>query len=1658
MSELGRLFRAKLRPSRSTFVHPIVDLLRTRLSPTTLPKLASNSFDMQLFRILPIIDSGDIDVIADSFTKKPFSENFAPHIHKFQWSPTNLEEVLSVITANKSDHPHLIIVALYFVLAFLINVREYSDLITRENFEILMQAFRATYQSPFLPSEIFLFYEVVRLFVHSDTFEWDFGAVDAVAKHLLENKELDFTFSLLISDFLAHLALNPSEAARPLLSALCTLIAEKRNCIRTEHLPKLSPSLSEFLKVMDFEAMRLISVISTRSTTTDWFVFLGTLIVDYASGLPLVLAPAIALADPVKLPSISLGDFVSYPDSPSTFDRGFVGTPVPPAVPLEELLADSALLVFLVGLCDALKKAAPACIDVFVVSATYLILRYEDAERVWDMFCAGLFLLGRFDGQPEKRFAFVTDVRIFDPSLTIFRADFPREINALRHQALELLANSMADRVPDFLLKSAEFPLLCAELIQRLVTMAKLQIFVQQSALQAVLLVLHGLIKLHYSDASDGVFPALETTTVCLFQLLDDPDIEVTISSSRLLPQAFVGLVFVNVLRSLVFAKIRHFLVSGKHPGLYSCPFDLMKYCREAKESQCDAVIFALCEVLLYSLKMTSLDVPLGPILEYGFVRPSLEMVQYSLKFVGLASQFSSFHLNIECVKFLVETIRKVGATSSALLSLMSLCAGTSSMSLKTLFLIYEPEMILIIFAAFGESDQLHSIAVTFTELCKYSSTNCVLCHKAGVDLMLLDFIYNLFCKNENLVTCRGYSFRLNFQRSDVHSILFPFLSLIVSVQSNLVIADRFVRLVLAIEHAEISIETGKFLNSQMTQSRRKLTPVYPLGQSKPFCTVSNIPAQLLAHRFSFLFWIKIDVPVSCHSQTSTRVFAISNGQNHLMELFLNRDGLYLSANEAEFTPQCLFTIPSNTWTLLTFVAQKYQSNKIAVGLFLETDLVYCIDFPVIPLDLEGAMTLKLGGKGQGQKPFGFIGPFALSSARLDENQLVKVIQGQSHFDELPNFIIRTSSQGLDVRDFDIESELAPPVNDGTSLYSVMSQGDYVSSFLPLFANLSRAPEDLPRVVLGIMQQLPDWDPGYFSIIRQYLMAFSGEYLSYSLYIGFFSLFSVFADDILFDNLILVTDLWSQSPPDCFQKIIRHWSAIGMNACSSIFQRPLFFTRLLKLFQTLFVDKTTRLDRCRQSFVSLLEEVGKVNCTTQDVGYLFYVAFTATHPRLIVDCLQLVRHLSAHVSSIPGIADFLHVFVPSRIIHVAIAAIRAIYTLAPHQLLARMSAISYQLSNKAAIFEALLEQLPRHIGFVHLLSILAMGLDDSAKLKFINVLSAVEMSEAPGDFLGEKFWFLWLLLLATQLNSEALAKLMLFIAKAISLVSDFQACLDIFVDVIQILESVIDFDASALMLKLFVAINAQSLGYSDIFLNHCLRLLFFRFSSCVRNSTLLSAMNDSPFPPDSRWFRKPSRQLTSHAVVLRVIDQDFSGHRLHYGLGSDPESVTLLQFFLPRALEVRSPLDRHDLQLTYVRALRTKRLRTIEEGRSVFDMLNRGVLELQLACELAFGSRITQCLSQLKAVLHENEAASLINLVKIQKTVGEFSAAVQCQDACGPPMFRDRGPVFDASSTECQSFISESHQSLCMPVVHSVQDDICGRLDEQSAVHDRFQT
>jgi hypothetical protein len=166
----------------------------------------------------------------------------------------------------------------------------------------------------------------------------------------------------------------------------------------------------------------------------------------------------------------------------------------------------------------------------------------------------------------------------------------------------------------------------------------------------------------------------------------------------------------------------------------------------------------------------------------------------------------ADFHLTTMDIKLLVEMIKKVGSTSAVLVNIMNLCASTSSIGTNTLFLIKQPMAIPIAFAAFGESDELVNLTQHFINLCEFSPSNCIECHKSGIDCILLEFIRNFTCKGSKTVSFRGFVFELRFTRQQIDSLVLPLLMLIASVASNNAVAQGFINLVLEIKHPEICV------------------------------------------------------------------------------------------------------------------------------------------------------------------------------------------------------------------------------------------------------------------------------------------------------------------------------------------------------------------------------------------------------------------------------------------------------------------------------------------------------------------------------------------------------------------------------------------------------------------------------------------------------------------------------------------------------------------------------------------------------------------------------------------------------------------------------------------------------------------------------------
>jgi hypothetical protein len=649
----------------------------------------------------------------------------------------------------------------------------------------------------------------------------------------------------------------------------------------------------------------------------------------------------------------------------------------------------------------------------------------------------------------------------------------------------------------------------------------------------------------------------------------------------------------------------------------------------------------------------------------------------------------------------------------------------------------------------------------------------------------------------------------------------------------------------------------------------------------------------------------------------------------------------------------------------------------MAFGLFMTKEMVHCVTVPRFGFAAEGECTALLGA--EGTPAVGLFGPFALVAAWLDEGRLAQIsAQGGAGVSDVPNALARASLEGV-ATSGDVEADVRSPLDDSESLHAVMTRADFVAAFLPLFARLRDAPEELPALVLGVMQQLPGWDFGYLGIVRQYLLR-SPDGIGYPLYLAFFSLLGVVPDDPLLDNVILAADLWARSPPDCFQRVVRHWGSIAVNACRAVFQRPLAFTRMFKKFEALFGDRAGAADRLRAAFVGVLEEIGALGLGQPDIRYVFRGAVAAGSPRFVVDCLQLIERFAALCPH--ELAAHLHAFVVRRPVAVIVAAARAIHTLAPHRWQLQMTVVAWQVSERHCVFHEMLGMLTAYPGFLHALAALAIELGPAERDALADVLRAARPA-AFAPLLRERFWFFPLVVIACQLPRAG--HVMLFLARMIEWGGDIGPALDDFLDVVQALDALIDVDASVLCLDIFLAVNAMALANREIVLPRVFRFLFCRFGTAARSPDLLRACADSPFHADARTRRQPA-EIAGLRPLADIFDREFAGCRCFFAIATGGEVKTLLQYCVQSA-EQRSAALEIALPIAFAHhaAVRDERM---------FERLNQGAQAMETAHEAAILPRINAFITAARALFKDARALVNVNVDEAERAAREYAAAV----------------------------------------------------------------
>ena len=994
--------------------------------------------------------------------------------------------------------------------------------------------------------------------------------------------------------------------------------------------------------------------------------------------------------------------------NPYLFDNGFSPMKMEDFIPLIELISKNHRDFFL-QFSNALGKAETSCIDNFFMAAGKLFDSLESNAYFLDFYIIQIYLATRCVEKISLSPLFNLFYRksIFYPQETIFHNQ-NKTITSIRSHVLNLFAYKIDQLIPNFLNSDTQYPYLFVEELSIVLNnnYINFNVFITKGFVSSFLTIMDFLIDDYFTTSDDAhkelVFLALHTVMYFLFtRLLCDHSTMMQLFNSRTFVKFFLNLSFINILRPFVFVALEDYLlhlnpykiiatsehstrgISKEHNDLnieinsisiISSYFaNIFKKLSNFKNkdklveiSQC------LISILASNLKIAVFfKNAMDSFLE---IEPFNELLPLALQFLSIISQnvedekkcLTSKQLNL--IVKIIFSIEKDQISEFTKLSLINLCAASTTLNSKALFLITRPTMVPLVFIIFGSNhEKLLEIFKIFNDICDFSYNNCIQCHKAELDLILLQYAYNFLIFQKSTVYFRGVNFSLSFTESDIFNLILPFVSKIFQFISNASLINYLLKTVLPFSsitdfnnqiNIKVQIDFANYILNELLSikmQKMKVNPVTFIGYDVPNFVIHDLQPSLFNKNFTFFCWIKVDQLVSMNFEPYAPLIRLSDQAGNTFSLFMNRGILYYKFND--HIEEICQKIPSNQWHFVGFVCQRSSQENSTIGLFSQQVMSFCEEVPALffPFDdvvvntssstalnddLESnqninatvtkpnMITMTIGGNDISNKQEipALMGPFGLANQIFDEERLeyMEAI-GPTVIDDIPCFLKTSRITGT--------IKIAEPHlidSNNISLYNNSFENQFSTSeqTLPLLINIFRVIDntnlELLLIILSIIKETfnlsveSQYQFQYFSIIRHYLIKSIRESPScinmLQLYHAFYSLLEVIqvqeTMNSLFDNLLVNVKLYSLCSPKVFEMIVYHWGHTLVFTYPSLFVRKNYFNELVNNYVNLFNENhfderydEASIKRIRNNFSKLLEESSKLGLTKENIEY-----------------------------------------------------------------------------------------------------------------------------------------------------------------------------------------------------------------------------------------------------------------------------------------------------------------------------------------------------------------------------------------------------------------------------------------------------------------------
>ena len=1125
---------------------------------------------------------------------------------------------------------------------------------------------------------------------------------------------------------------------------------------------------------------------------------------------------------------------------------------------------------------------AVMCKDLFLESFAKL-LSEECSDKTSILFVLLLVKLG--GSTTPSVVSIVRNSRIFDGSVSImFDVDeASRIILPLRMYFLDYLLQDRST-LPELFTELESDPILFAELLCRVHLKLRLtdpNVFL--TCVNQISRTISNLWRLYQETRDSEDISHIQVARSTLFSILsgilEDKTISIAYFSNWSFVCCYLARVLENSLRRHILSTFARFL--GYYTKgvpitlslqLISGVFDV---CRTTKQDV-EALTLDMLQVITEAaiIKQTlagELHVLMGYVTGYLVARPSFAFLSQTLRFIS-SLPAEKFEFSLPQIQQLSAAVRMIECDDPSQDTISSIL-GTMGMSkfinanLNSMFLIVDPSPILLLFSIVRSKDRLKEHLELMINLCKYSTSNCIQCHRGELDLLLLEMIG----KSDKEFRFRGCTFDNLIDEQLVVQFIIPLLSSIASVVSSPMVAAKAVLLASPDDKqtfSEDSVKLFKMVSSIVCTNAKAKWRAIPLSMKGPLFVSDPIPRSLIEKGMTVRIWLRVDCALAQSKNIKQEILGIKYDDHHKITIEVNGDTIVcriFSPNEVR-TAMLSNSVPPCEWFMGTVVFERAcDENPKDLSFCFYLNAMqgdrYCVDYPDPPgSTFKVFVGAPIDNKFENDFPCYITSAYVYGGAMTQD--IITALYGTD---------CSVSSTMPICCGYPCDSSHVVQLNKGTdpdylcSLTESLCKADVFSIVILLFGYIDTMPNLFLEMLLDITERIVDvgsletLEYDVFGVIGHLLRRAQSSRLTYALYLRFFALLEKCSDTLavsLTNNILMNVGLWASSENTQLIRILGHWNSslsqlwehnipqTDFGLLLSLTRMYLWYTPVerniinMRPYQSMERDPALEIEHVRQMFDKFMITMSKGRLSESDSLCLLY------HASVCMDNLQVLNFLTMFKeigSRDPDVVKYLLFFFRPRAEDLFITALKTLYHVAEGELVNCIDAVVASIGIKCCTSKLfrLCTELIEECPLVYPIMIrLALSLGTDAKVKAAVALKLIKSKDF--KLIQEnQLWSLWPVILGCHLPRAQLREVIFFVCSV--LLDDFQVDRLRFVlgilDVLKVscLPYITEFESE--LLTVIVNLNVMS--------EATVRNKLFRF--CLK-SVLLHRVNGNVLP------------------------------------------------------------------------------------------------------------------------------------------------------------------------------------------------------------------